>query len=181
MPSEALTSEPNNSRYDSLRAIYVICIVGFEQFLDTKPLHSFCLRDDENDINYGQVEAGSELGSLLNVTFLELSKAGGVVEKRIADLLDFFLGNDVSTDAKAYLKEAQMMTDEQKLSSEERWMLLRKDMARVDRLAQMEYAVNEGRETIARAALLKGLAPDFVAEITGLELAIVKRIQAELN
>jgi predicted transposase/invertase (TIGR01784 family) len=94
-----------------------------------------------------------------------------------------------------------MMTDEQKLSSEERWMLLRKDMARVDRLAQMEYAVNEGREAgfeegreagfeqgreegreaIARAALLKGLAPDFIAEITDLELAIVKRIQAELN
>ena len=86
-----------------------------------------------------------------------------------------------------------MMTDEQKLSSEERWLLFRKEMARVDRLAQMEYAVNEGREegfeqgqqkgreAIARAALLKGLAPDFVAEITDLEIAIVKRLQAELN
>ena len=43
-----------------------------------------------------------------------------------------------------------------------------------------EEALEEGREIIARNALVKGSAVDFVHEITGLSLETVEKLKAEM-
>ncbi|MCL2137667.1 MAG: hypothetical protein FWH40_09190, partial [Coriobacteriia bacterium] len=101
-----------------------------------------------------------------------------------------------------YIKLAADLVNEQYYTEEEKQMIDRAELAEEDRKAQIYYGIeqgrNEGREegrnegraegrnegraekglSIAKSALAKGLSPELVAEITGLDLASVKELQS---
>ena len=152
---------------------------------DADPLRSFSLYDIGHKSFYGQGMATPRLGGLLSLTFLELGKPGENVGDNVGHWMDFFKGRPLAKDAPGYLKEALGLTEEQDLSEQEVKMIDMIELAEEDRKGQIAYARKEGlREKaveVASAALRKGFSLDIVADITGLDLATIKRLQSELK
>jgi hypothetical protein len=156
---------------------------------DLRPLRSFSLYDSIGQEFYDRKAGVPGIDGQLGLVFLELDKPGENTQGNIMHWLDFFAGRRLSDKAPDYIRKADVLTDVQTLTREERIMIDRLELAREDRKAQLSYARNEGIEqgieqgieTVARTALQKGLAPDLVTEITGLDRETIKRLQAELD
>ena len=182
----------SDQKYSAIHPTFGISILDFILFnTDDDPLHEFSFFDIQHGYYLNPKDYRSKDGQLFGLTFLELGKPVENTSKNIRYLIEFFKGNKLEVDAPDYLKEALEMTEVQNLSAEERDMIFRADIAREDRKGQLLYAKEEGqregreigliegRKAVAKAALRKGLGLDDIAEITGLDLTTLLRLESE--
>jgi predicted transposase/invertase (TIGR01784 family) len=164
----------HGAKFSSLVPVYGINVLDFALFRqDGDPLRSYVLYDRDHARTLGD-------GPLLTVSFFELSKKVPKDAGNIAHWKRFFKEGRAEGDAPAYIRKALEVVEFRNLSSEERTMISARELAEEDRKGQIAYAYKEGREqglvATATAALEKGLRPELVHEITGLDLDIIKRL-----
>jgi predicted transposase/invertase (TIGR01784 family) len=177
---EGLSS--SDAPYSSLRPVHGINICDFEMFLDSNnPLRTFTLFDKTYQTEFP--------GCPLSISFLELNKAPLEHQKNLKHWTAFFKGEAAAKDAPNYIKKAYRVVEYNNLDDKERAMIDYAEMSRVDTLAMIEYARDEGiaqgiaqgrEQAIVQAALRmleRGMAIKDICEFTGLDAETLKQLQ----
>ncbi|MDR0290003.1 MAG: Rpn family recombination-promoting nuclease/putative transposase, partial [Treponema sp.] len=182
--------------YDDLKQAYQIAILANERFFqDGIPLHTFEYYDPEHNVS---------LNGRTRIITLELSKLGKAVKKPIKDMEApelwgiFFqylpdkskrgiINEIIACEEGIAMASEVLMTisrdeiERARLESEEKYVL--------DTQSKVVYAKREGMRigeqrgeqksqmNIARNALAKGVTPELVCDITGLDMEKIKNIQ----
>ena len=202
---KAHESNSSNSLYSSLYPVHVICVLDFVLFTeDSDPLSHYVLYDIGHKRTIGVhsgVSSASSVDSLISLSFLELPKPREVATASVRHWMDFFQGRTLDSDAPAYFETACRLVSEQDWSIEEKRMIDYYEISEADRLAQIDYGRQEGYKEgieqglelgleqgleqglfdVAKAALLKGSTLEFIADITGLDITDIRKLQAELK
>jgi predicted transposase/invertase (TIGR01784 family) len=178
----------HGAKFSSLYPTFGINILDFVLFRsDDDPLRSFVLYDIDHKETLGK-------DPLLTVSFFELMKDVSEVADNIAHWKRFFKEGTAASDAPSYIKQAVKLVDYRNLSSEERTMINRRELAEEDRKAQLEWAhldgiekgiekgvergIEKGLVETAATALKEGLPPDLIQRITGLDLDTINKLVA---
>ncbi|MDR0308878.1 MAG: Rpn family recombination-promoting nuclease/putative transposase [Coriobacteriales bacterium] len=187
----------HEGKYSALRPTHSISILGYKMFVkDRRVLRTFSLYDERGKEHFCPDEGNPDSRGLMSLTFLETSKQfdqgdTSVISPNVRHWMDFFCGREVSRDAPDYIRKAAWLADLDNLSLKEMEMLNAIERAEADRLAEIAYGVQEGEirgekrgekrkaMEVAKSALAKGSPADFVAEITGLDLATIQRLQTK--
>jgi len=180
------------SLYGSLYPVHAICVLDFMLFTENDdPLSHFVLYDIEHGRTIGNHSGTAGIDSLISLSFLELPKPYARAGGSIMHWIDFFHGHPLDENAPDYFEAAYRLVSEQDWSFEEKMMIDYYELAEADRLAQIDYGRQEGfeqgleqgleqsRHDIARAALLKGFSLDCVAELTGLAVTDLAKLQTD--
>ncbi|MDR1015418.1 MAG: PD-(D/E)XK nuclease family transposase [Coriobacteriales bacterium] len=161
--------------YASLRPVFGINVCDFDLFPGCPdPLRCFGLFDTTYQTEFP--------GPPLHVSFLQLRKEALPGQKGLARWLSFFRGEEPAEGAPAYIGKARRAVLYANLDEKEREMIDYAEMSRADAQGQLEYAWDEGMaqgmargisQTAARM-LAKGIEPDTIRDITGLDAEAIR-------
>jgi predicted transposase/invertase (TIGR01784 family) len=166
--------------YSALCPVYSLNLLGFTHFTeDDDAVRIFELYDAKHHRTYPK--------RLLRIGFFELGKPN-VETSNQQHWRDYFLHGEVSPSAPEYIRRAAQIIEVSNLSEEERDMISAAERTQADNDAMLVSAYWDGKDEgiaegkaegivegkvegkieIARAMLSRGLAPELVAECTGL-------------
>ena len=197
-------SNSSDSRYSSLSFLHSIVVTDFNMFAtDDAPLHHFMLYDVDNKVFYYPAKTEAGLAGPVSLTFLELTKPLELASPSVSNWMKLLKNAGLPESAPEYIKKAEWLANEQSMSRKEREMIKQIRNAREEYEAAIEFATISGIEQgleqgrvqgieqgieqgrvqnqveNAQAALAKGLSPEDIAEITGLDLSVVLGLRDE--
>ena len=170
------------SKYSSLYPTFSINILGYNHFKsDQKAVRRFTLYDEENQQPFHSP-------GLFTIGFFELRKPEFDRYRNLRHWQDLFLSGQISQDAPSYVKTAADMLKTANFSKEEREMINALEKATQDRIAEREYAFEEGIEKgkkensvqIAKVLYKKGMSSDEIIDITNLTHEEIQSIIEDL-
>lgn len=186
LPNVREKVERTHDMYDKIRPIYSIALVESQYFVDSRPIHSFVISDEETKdtlmLPFGEEEL---LREPFRMTILELKKfQSDKLTSKQRFWFEFFANEEFSSDLPDVIKKAEDLLDREKWSEEEKEMFenwQRQVSAHFDELktAERQGARNNALET-ATALILDGFDDEKVVKYSKLPLSEVIALRKSL-
>ena len=184
--SRMISTQPiNRLDYRKLKRCYMVGVMGYNILDDDFGyLNTFIFRD----------ERGRELSSDMQITYIELEKISGLLEKPTGELTNaecwaLFLRYSAYDDKRQVLEKiskknggVKMAVDVLKYMSKsdiERMWYEDEILAEIDQEAEIDHRVKIERIEMAIEAIKEGLNLELISKITKLDISIIQELQEQ--
>jgi predicted transposase/invertase (TIGR01784 family) len=194
---EQATVKDGSEKYSSLFPVYGINIVDFALFDDDRLRRTFSFRDDDTFEPLSQ--------GMLHLCYIELRKElGKEAPAHLRHWVDFLSDKPAGANVPDYIKQAYELVDIANLNKEERKMISAAERREQDLIGQMRWAQKvamaegkaegraegkaegkaegraegeaQGLAKVAKNLLAAGMAPNEIAEVTGLSVQEIENL-----